>query len=183
MREEGRGNQENTSKRKHCPLPKFSLWVTCRQGALSEMFPRAASSTPEQSMTLVWMTVWMILPACLPPFFPSSLSPLPLFLSSLIFWKFKSHTSVNLFTSVKYLFILHIFVYFFIIFLCHFVCHMAFLLTSYKYLKDRVDKFFLLISSLFYLLHSPFNKYMQNLAKDSVQDWFSVNSYSLSEGY
>lgn len=47
MGKEGGRKKENTSESRHCPFPKFSIWVTCKQGVLSEMFPWVAPSNPK----------------------------------------------------------------------------------------------------------------------------------------
>lgn len=158
MKMEGswRRNKENTSKGKSCSLPKFIF----QQHIGKELFLKCFPGEPHQPLNRGDLGVndfkWSFLPSYLPASFLSFLILLSSLLSFscplVFFWKFKSQVSVNLFTSVKNIYFAHIYTFLYNISL-PFVCHMALPSTSFKYLKDRVNKAFLLISSLFYQLH------------------------------
>lgn len=69
MNEEGERIKENTAEVRHCPLPKFSPWVTVRWGAHAKMFPWGAPSIPD--FVWFWYQQLCILFFFLPPAFLS----------------------------------------------------------------------------------------------------------------
>lgn len=174
------------SQGRHCLLPKFSPWVTLRWGAHSETFPWGISSTPDiRWLWCEWLCIndLSLLPSRLPSYlFLSSYFLTLLFLSFFIFWKFTSHISVNLFILIK----TSVYSALIYIILCNvslsFCLPYGFSLSVfYNTWKTELTN-----SCESLPFSTRFTIQLTNICRilqKSAQDWFSVNSYSLSERY